>query len=67
MKYFEPIRINTLNNTILVFQIPEGLLQIFVQLVEIGLNLGFTILNGVLQVQATSESSLSMQFRGTLP
>lgn len=67
MKYFEPIRINTLNNTILVFQIPEGLLQIFVQLVEIGLNLGFAVLNGVLQVQEPSESTLSMQFRGTLP
>lgn len=67
MKYFEPIRINTLNNTILVFQIPEGLLQIFVQLVEIGLNFGFAVLNGVLQVQEPSESTISMQLRGTLP
>lgn len=32
----------------LIFQVAEGLLQIFVQLVEIGFDLGFTIFYGVL-------------------
>lgn len=33
----------------LVLQIPEGLLQVLVQLLEIGLDLGLAILHGVLK------------------